>query len=193
MIKTISMANLGVKPRYEKRRFLNPGEIDVLLALVRTVAPRVMIEIGVNEGRTAKEMLQWVPSLEQYVGIDVPPGYVTAKEVQRQEVPDKAGYLASYDQRFELIVRPRGSLDLGPGDLPRCDVVFIDGDHGREALLHDTALARYLVRPGGLIIWHDYHELGTVDVKAVLDEFYELGADLWHVEGTWIVYERRPR
>jgi predicted O-methyltransferase YrrM len=168
------------------------GELEVLIALVASVNPKSVLEIGVNEGRTAKAILANVPGIEKYIGVDVPHGYVTAREVQRKEVPEKPGDLASGDERFELILRPRGSMDLSEKDLPRLfDAVFIDGDHGFEAVLHDTLLARNIVRKGGIIIWHDYHGQDTVDVRTVLERFHANGSDVRHVEGTWLAFERQ--
>jgi predicted O-methyltransferase YrrM len=172
------------------RRYMNPGELEVLITLVRSVSPRHVIEIGVNAGRTAKAILANVPGIECYTGIDVPLGYVPEKAVQRYEVPANPGELVKDDPRFHLVVRPRGSLDLTPQDLPLADAVFIDGDHGRVAVEHDSALAGAIVRPGGIIIWHDYHDLGTVDVKPVLDALHRDGRDIVHVEGTWLAFER---
>ncbi|MGB3389540.1 MAG: class I SAM-dependent methyltransferase [Pseudaminobacter sp.] len=173
------------------KRFMNPGELEVLIALVRSVSPKAVIEIGVNEGRTAKAILANVDGIEKYIGVDVPPGYVTAREVQRKEVPEKPGHLASGDGRFELMLRPRGSMDLSESDFPGLfDAVFIDGDHGFEAVLHDTLLARQIVRPEGIIIWHDYHGQDTVDVRKVLERFRANGSDIRHVEGTWLAFER---
>ena len=172
------------------RRFMNPGELEVLVALVNSVKPATMIEIGVNEGRTAKALLANVPSLTHYIGIDVPIGYRTSKEVQRREVPVDAGHLALSDPRFELLLRPRGSLDLEPEDLPRCDVVFIDGDHGYDAVLYDSYLADALTRDGGMIIWHDYHGIDTVDVREVLEASAAEGNPIQYVEGTWIAFMR---
>lgn len=172
------------------RRFLNKGELETLIALVRSARPHHVVEFGVNVGRTAKAILANVAGVEHYTGIDVAPGYVTAKAVQRNEVPAFPGALVEDDPRFELVVRPRGSLDLTTSDLAPCDAAFIDGDHGREAVMHDTALARALMRPGGIIVWHDYHELGTVDVKSVLDDMSHGGDPIMHVEQTWLAYER---
>jgi predicted O-methyltransferase YrrM len=172
------------------RRYMNPGELEVLIALVRSVSPRHVTEIGVNAGRTAKAILANVPGIERYTGIDVMPGYVPAKAVQRHEVPANPGELVKDDARFHMVVRPRGSLDLTPQDLPPADVVFIDGDHGRAAVEHDSAIARAIVRPGGIIVWHDVHDLGTVDVKDVVESLHRDGRDIVHVEGTWLAFEQ---
>jgi predicted O-methyltransferase YrrM len=173
------------------RRYMNPGELEVLIALVRSVSPHHVIEIGVNAGRTAKAILANVPGIERYTGIDVMRGYVPEKAVQRHEVPADPGELVNDDDRFELVLRRRGSLDLMPWDLSFAEAMFIDGDHGRLAVRHDSALAVEVVRRRpGIIIWHDYHTLGTVDVKPVLDAFRLDGRDIVHVEGTWLAFER---
>jgi hypothetical protein len=36
------------------------------------------------------------------------------------------------------------------------DTVFVDGGHRADIVKNDTALAVRLVRPGGLVIWHDF-------------------------------------
>lgn len=172
------------------KRFMNPGELETLVALVASVKPEVVIEFGVNEGRTAKSLLREIPSIRSYIGVDVLPGYVTAKAVQRKEVPLRAGHMVEHDPRVTLHVTKRGSFDLSPKDLPEADVVFIDGDHSRAGVVQDTTLARCTVRKGGLIIWHDYHNLGKVDVREVLHEFRDEGAQIIHAEGTWLAFER---
>jgi predicted O-methyltransferase YrrM len=169
-------------------RFLNPGELEALIALVRSVQPRAILELGVNVGRTAKAILANVPGIERYVGVDVEPGYVPSKAVQANERAPNPGDMVAGDARFRLILKPRGSLDLKPEDIGPVDVVFVDGDHGRAAVTHDSALASSIVRPGGIIVWHDYHQLGTVDVREVLDELASAGAPIFHVEKTWLAY-----
>lgn len=168
---------------------MHEGELDVLIHLINSVKARCVVEFGTNTGRTAAAILRNVPTVEKYVGVDVPRGYVTAKQVQRNEVPKRPGALALNDKRFSLELRDRGSLDLSPADLPKCDAVFIDGDHGREAVLNDYALAKAIVRPGGIIVFHDDNGLRTVDVSDVLDDLCASGADIQHVAGTWLAFE----
>lgn len=192
-LPTVTKSSLNVRPIERgglPARYMNPGELEVLIALVASARPAHVIEFGVNVGRTAKAILSNVVSVEQYTGIDVPETYVPSKAVQRYEVPTNPGALVVYDPRFTLLIRPRGSLDLSADDLEPCDAAFIDGDHGAEAVAHDTMLARALTRPGGIIVWHDYHDLGTVDVKAVLDRMHEAGRDISLVAGTWLAFER---
>ena len=170
---------------------VNEGELETLIALVRSVRPRHVIEFGINVGRTAKAIMANMAGIEHYTGIDVPLDYVPSLPVQRDNAVANPGEMVMSDPRFHLIIRPRGSLDLTAADLAPCDAAFIDGDHSREVVAHDTALARALVRPGGIIVWHDYHDLGTVDVKAVLDDMHQAGDVIYRVENTWLAFERK--
>jgi predicted O-methyltransferase YrrM len=195
MLPSVPQSSLDVQPidwRGLPTRFMPPGDLEPLIALVRSVGPRHVIEFGVNVGRTAKAIMANVPGIERYTGIDVPLDYVPALALQLDNAVANPGEMVLSDPRFELIIRPRGSLDLTVADLAPCDAAFIDGDHGREAVLHDSMLARALMRPSGIIIWHDYHDIGNVDVKAVLDEMHQAGDAICRVEDTWLAFERRP-
>lgn len=164
----------------------------MLLDLFESVRPLVIVEFGVNTGRNALAAIRNVRTLERYIGVDVPPGYVPKMLVQRREVPSIPGELARHDSRFELILKPRGTFDLAPGAFPPgVDAVFIDADHSREGVMNDTELARAIVRPGGIIIWHDDNGSPTVEVTATLNDLCAQGAKIEHVAGTWLSFERR--
>ena len=177
-------------------RYMNPGELETLVALVSSVNPKTVIEFGINSGRTAKCLLREIPSIKKYVGIDVLPGYVTNKMVQRKEVPPVAGELVKDDPRVELIVRRLGSHEINPEELPKADAIFIDGDHSREGVQRDTYLAHSILNKKGIVVWHDYNFVrnrdGTsaVDVAEVLHEFRAAGADIIHATGTWLAFQR---
>lgn len=178
------MYNTGGLPT----RFFNKGELDALLQLYGNAES--ILEFGVHRGRNAKAAFMNLP-VKRYVGIDVLPGYVPSKQAQATEVPEQAGDLAAGTEGFELHVTEKGSLDLNPASFGReFDAIFIDGDHSRAVVEYDTTLAEHWVRQNGIIIWHDYHDLGTVDVREVLHERFARGHNLTHVEGTWLVYER---
>lgn len=172
--------------------FMNPGELETLVALVDGVKAKVVVEIGVNGGRTAKALLRNVASIERYYGVDVPPSYEFGLRLQAKECPPKPGELALDDPRFRLLLARRGTFDLSPADFPQADVVFIDGDHGEAGVRNDHALALAIVRPGGLIIHHDDHDLGNVDVRQVLDALHDEAAPIHHVTGTWLAFMQVP-
>jgi predicted O-methyltransferase YrrM len=167
--------------------YLQAGEMEIITMLVRSVEAKTMVEIGCRDGRTARVLLGNVTSLERYIGIDVPMSYVPALAHQRAEMVSDPGHLAADDPRFELIISARGSLDLR--GLPPCEAVFIDGDHGEEAVMHDSRLADGAVRSGGIIIWHDASN-GAVEVDRVLDRLRSEGWPIETVPGTWLAFCR---
>lgn len=158
--------------------------------MIAFVRAKTVIEFGANSGRTAKAILRNVKTVERYLGIDVPPTYVTPKLVQRREVPPRPGEMALDDPRFRLLLARHGSHDLSPDDLPAADAIFIDGDHSAAGVRGDYALAKAKLRPGGIIIFHDDNGRDVVDVSAVLDDLCAQGADIKHVAGTWLAFER---
>jgi|SRR5262245_49061102 len=184
---TISSVNwLGLP-----RGYLNPGEMEVIVALVASVSPKAVLELGCNTGRTAKVLLTNIPEIEHYQGVDVPKTYRPFLESQLSEIPAVPGQFVLRDSQFELIIRPRGSLDLTAADLRLCDACFIDGDHSEIVVLHDSYLAEQVVRPGGVIIWHDFHNGGTPGVKVVIDRLVSEGWSVRTVDNTWLAYSRR--
>lgn len=188
MIPQQTIAPTLVNWSSRSHKFMNHGELERLITLVAAVEPTTVLEFGINAGRTAEAILAHVPGVLRYIGIDVPPGHLTPAQTQRNEVPRIAGEEVLGDPRVQLIVREGGSHAVNVSELPYCDAVFIDGDHARAGVENDTMLALQRTRPGGVIIWHDYHDLGTVDVREVLNEKFKRGWDLRHVKGTWLVY-----
>ena len=169
--------------------YLNINDTVGLIALFDSVKPKVVIEIGCNTGRTAKNVLTALPMIEKYIAIDVPPDHKPTLLCQYSEVPANAGHHAAEDPRFFLLIREGGSQALGPQDLEPCDAVFVDGDHSFAAVRHDANLARALVRPGGIIVFHDYHNPG-VEVTQALDNLKNDGWKIDHVPNTWLAYLR---
>lgn len=179
-------------------RFMSQLERYTLAEIANDIGARTVIETGVNEGTTARWLIDNVPTIIHYVGIDVPMGYMPAFLQQAGEVPAAPGRhaLKHYD-KFQLTVCQRGSFDLTPKDLPKADMFIIDGDHGAEAVMNDTALATEVVSKGGVIMWHDYKaadDRGRVDpcnTVEPIERIYATGRPLVHIAGTWLVMERR--
>ena len=170
-------------------QYLSENDAVGLVALVTSVKPKVVIEIGCNVGRTAKMILDAVPSIERYVGIDVPQDHRPTLRCQYSEVPSNPGHYAAGDERFFLLVKEGGSQALGPQDLEPCDAVFIDGDHSEQAVTLDAYLARKLVRPGGIIVFHDYNN-PAVEVTRAIDKLKSQGWKMQQVSHTWLAFMR---
>lgn len=66
-----------------------------------------------------------------------------------------------------------------------CDVVFVDGSHAHSYVVSDSAKALRMVRPGGLVLWHDY----SPEAPGVFGALNELARrlPLMHIQGTTLV------
>jgi predicted O-methyltransferase YrrM len=178
------------------REYLQEGEMECIVALLRQIGAQTVVEIGCRDGRTACVLLQNVRSLQRYIGIDVAEDYQPTLAHQRNEMVSNPGHLASHDPRFDLIIRKNGSFDITPKELKeyahaQIDAVFIDGDHSEKAVLHDSLLAHDAMHPGGMIIWHDFFN-GAVEVERVLNRLSsENRWTIFSIKNTWLAYSRR--
>lgn len=62
--------------------------------------------------------------------------------------------------------------------LPEYDLAFIDGAHDRESVEADIHKALAVLKPNGLIAFHDYANAVDFEVEAVVDGFIAAGAEL---------------
>lgn len=61
---------------------------------------------------------------------------------------------------------------------PVFDLAFIDGDHSEESVQRDADLAAALLKPGGLLVFHDYEMTEDPGVTAAVNELISSGAEL---------------
>lgn len=73
-----------------------------------------------------------------------------------------------------------------------CELIFVDGAHTYSYVASDSAKALRMVRPGGIVLWHDFY--GTAGAPGVYRALTELAArvPLVHLDGTALVAYRRP-
>jgi predicted O-methyltransferase YrrM len=63
------------------------------------------------------------------------------------------------------------------------DIVFVDAGHTYAYIKSDTENALKMVRPGGVVLWHDYMQVLHPDVTRYL---YELSHhhEIYHLRST---------
>jgi cephalosporin hydroxylase len=124
-----------------------PEEFVPFLEFVRAQKPRSVVEIGTAKGATFFMLCQVAQPQASLVTIDVvaPAVDVGTFGHGAQRVEGIIG--SSIDSTVREHVE-----DLFPDGV---DVLFIDGDHAYEGVRADFELYRNLVRPGGLIAFHD--------------------------------------
>lgn len=174
-------------------------ELVYLALLTRHAQPRKIFEIGTFLGRTALLFALNSPPDCRIYTLDLP-------EKERPEVlPNNNPYDARLIQQCEIGVDYRGSpvehkiQELAGNSLTfdftpysGMDIVFIDGCHQYAAAKADTGNALRIVKPGGLVIWHDFANYGDYhDVtRAVLDSVP--AKDLYQISDSQLAVYRKP-
>jgi predicted O-methyltransferase YrrM len=142
--------------------FIQPAqireEIDGLLRLLEPLRPRTVLEIGTASGGTLFLWTRVAAEDAELFSVDLPggefgDGYPAWKcPLYRSfALPGQTVHLLRADSHREESLRTLVAM-IGQRPL---DFLFIDGDHRYEGVKRDFEMYRPLVRPGGLIAFHD--------------------------------------
>lgn len=167
-------------------------ELMVLAASVAQLEARAVFEIGTFDGRTTVNLAANVVDDGVVFTLDLPQAPErTALDVHAEDHKYiKASHQTSRISRSEHAARIRRLLgDSATFDFAsyehRIDLCFVDGSHAYEYVLNDSARALEMIRPGGVIFWHDYGV--WPGVTEALDELQRTNpafAGLRWIEGT---------
>lgn len=135
-------------------------ELTSLIAVVRDIRPRTVVEIGTYRGGTlacwagiasADAHIICLDKLDAAFGIVARDGHVS--DLRRLIRRGQRLTFLPLDSQLETTAQAvRDALDGSA-----VDFLWIDGDHRDAGVRRDFALYRPLVRPGGLIAFHDIH------------------------------------
>lgn len=129
-----------------------------LIEKVKEKKPKFILEIGTYQGRTAK-VLRMITGAE-ITTVDYrnyPIGYMTVNNENPHMFRQEGVTYLVQDSRNIDVEKFKNAFD----------VIFIDGGHTHDIVKSDTEKSLKMIKPNGLIIWHDYGG----DVKKCLDEF----------------------
>jgi len=144
-------------------------EMVILCSIVRCENARAVFEIGTSLGVTTFNMALNLPEHGILHTLDLPLTTDDQNDISTVydvSVSDRKMIFANRQERrfldssIESKVHPLFSdsavFDYSPYR-SSYDVVFVDGAHSLGYVESDTKAAFALVRPGGLVIWHDYN------------------------------------
>jgi predicted O-methyltransferase YrrM len=132
-------------------------ELTEFARMLRARPPRAVLEIGTAQGGMFWLLCQVSTSDATLVSLDLPPedrhsgGLGISIDLQRMKQPDQTVH-AVRGNSHDAQTRERVEALLGGRAL---DLIFIDGDHTYDGVYRDYEMYRSLVRPGGLIAFHD--------------------------------------
>jgi hypothetical protein len=165
---------------------------------------RQLFEFGTCTGKTAYLWARNSPADARVTTITLAPGERSSYRAESGDDPEETDIalresgFASFlytgteaGQKIEQLYGDSKALDVTTW-AGRCDVVFVDGSHAYSYVLSDSGKAFQLVRPGGIVLWHDYggprHSPG---VYRALNELADR-VPLVRIDGTMLVAYRRP-
>jgi predicted O-methyltransferase YrrM len=136
----------------------NPFEIEELYRRVCALAPRRILEIGTARGGT---LYLWTQAAEDdaiIVSVDLPGG-AFGGAYPACRIPFYQSF-ARANQRMHLLRCNSHTVQALEKvqkifDSGLIDFIFIDGDHSYDGVKRDFQLYGKLVRPGGIIGFHD--------------------------------------
>lgn len=137
---------------------ITPAEAQTLHDLAQG---RTVLEIGSAYGYSAIRMAQMAYSV---LAVDPHTGHDSLDAMRanlaRFDPRGRVSVWQETSQRALPILRAAGAT---------FGLVFIDGDHSREAVEHDVARALELLAPNGVLCCHDYGEDSCPGVAEALD------------------------
>lgn len=152
----------------------NEWEFEQLLEIYKKHKPEHLIEIGTFFGGTLYHWLKENDNLKSVICVDLPIGKDDGRYDQMIDSRKKWD-----DWVMESTVTPHNFYDI-KGDSTsinvynrvhhvslnhhdKADFLFIDGDHSYEGVKSDYENYQDLVRPGGLVVFHDVIGYWTVN------------------------------
>jgi hypothetical protein len=175
-------------------------EAWILAALARDA--RRLFEFGTCTGKTAYLWARNMATDGKVTTLTLPPDGLEVYRSAPGDAPAAEAY-ARAESRFRRFLysgtEVEGRIEQLYGDSKAldqtpfaraCDLVFVDGSHAFSYVVSDSAKALDMVRPGGLVLWHDY----SPESPGVFRALNELGRriPLRHIQGTTLVAYRQP-
>lgn len=166
-------------------------EQETLCKLIKNQNPKTIFEIGTFQGATTTRLA--ANSNAVVYTLDLPPkGHIDyhppdMNDPELDVYPDQPGikhFSSAYADRITQLYGDTRSFDYS-SYYGQMDIVFVDGCHHYDFVLRDSMNAFKMIKPDGMIIWHDYADYAPGIMKAlnVISERYSL----IHIEGTSLV------
>jgi Methyltransferase domain len=180
------------------------SDFEAWILAVLSKRARLLFEFGTGTGKTAYLWARNSPPDAQVVTVTLAPDERASYRPEAgDDLRDSEGAVAEsvfsdfvYSRtdvapKVRQIFADSKTLDVAEW-AGRCDLVFVDGSHAYSYVAADSAKALELVRPGGIVLWHDY--AGPKHSPGVYRALNELARrlPLARIEHTTLVGYRRP-
>ena len=159
---------------------LDASEMYIICGITKFIGAQNVLEIGTSDGNTALNLAANIPDSGKVTTVDLPLNFsgefdLTVPDFRKNITDrDRVGIQfqgTGFEGKIHQILCDSAVLDFsnigGPFDL-----IFIDGCHYYDYVRRDTENALKNIKPGGVLVWHDYGQID--DVSRVVDEYIDI-------------------
>lgn len=179
-----------------------PEDAAFFARLVKALAPRSVFEFGTNWGVATTILGLNTPDQTRIRTLDVCREMFSAEhlaadpELQMILPREHTGWRYRQDRKVTAKVHQLfedSTAYVIPPDY-HCDFVLVDACHQFDFVAMDTANALRAVRPGGIVLWHDFYPdvSSWPDVFRYLNVFSRQHAGVVHIAGTHFALWQAP-
>lgn len=153
-------------------------ELAIISALVRMHDPKISFEIGTFDGRSALNIALNCKDDGRVFTLDLPMAdsirtslLLDASDLEFIDKTESGMHFRKHalGTKIRQLYGDSASFDFTEFH-GRVDFMLIDGAHSYDYARFDSLTALKLVRPGGIIVWHDYDTPFWHGVTAALNE-----------------------
>ena len=177
------------------------NELIVLATICKVLQPQRVFEFGTFTGASTLAIASNSAENVQVHTLDIPPeNRKTHRTGVGSDIPfefeiGEAFKGTEWEKQIEVITCDAKQLDVTPFQ-NQMDLVFVDADHTYSFVKNDTEKALEMIKPGGVILWHDYRwdELSPecAGVTRLVNEFHETNGECHEIQGTRFAVYQSP-
>ena len=127
------------------------GKPDLCILCSYATKSKDILETGTRYGRTTMNLAKFCPPDGRVVSIDM--NQTNSRETLSRMSDD-------IKKKVTLIEHDTNTFDFST--IGKFDMIFIDGDHSADGAISDTLNAVKILKPGGVIFWHDFQSIPIV-------------------------------
>jgi hypothetical protein len=187
-------AEVALIPKQMRQHLWGMPEHELLIlgAITRAVSPERIVEFGTFTGASTLTIALNSPPNARVVTVDVDPATrpthvhglgVGLVEFRTGEMFLNTPWAAKIEQRY--CDTRQFAMPAWKGQVA---LFMVDADHTYEFVRTDTAIAKSMLSPGGIIVWHDYtwtpDSAECAGVTRAVNEFNRQYGNCFQIAGT---------
>lgn len=195
--------SITMNPRQIRRHLwaMPENEIMVLSAICAALQPRNVFEFGTFTGASTLAIAANSPSDVKIHTLDIPPeDRKSHRTGVGSDIPfefeiGQAFRGTKWESNIQILTADARKLDVS--DFKQSmDLVFVDADHTYSFVKNDTEKALQMLKPGGVILWHDYRwddeSPECAGVTRCVNEFHKAQGACHEIDGTRFAVFQSP-